>query len=222
MEPIGMVLIPAGEFQMGSEEGNFDEKPIHKVSIDAFYIDQYEVTVAEYQIFIKETKYQSPNWKKLEKFAPTDKHPMIFVSWQDAMEYAKWVGKRLPTEAEWEYVARSGLISSSESAMSVESLSKNSFGIAGLLGNVWEWCLDIYDPKFYLNSDNPHNPRSFGTSKADTKYAVIRGGSWYQSNNQLRSANRNFANAGVSLAHLGFRCARPVSKITTWNTKRKK
>ncbi|MEC9258982.1 MAG: SUMF1/EgtB/PvdO family nonheme iron enzyme [Candidatus Poribacteria bacterium] len=74
----------------------------------------------------------------------------------------------------------------------------------GLLENVWEWYLDIYDPKFHLNSDNPHNPRSFGTPQVSTKYAVIRGGSWYQSNNQLRSENRNFANAKASLSHLGF------------------
>ena len=105
-----MVLIPAGEFQMGSthtEEAA--EKPVHTVYIDAFYIDTYEVTVGQYYQFIGATGHRSPAYQ-LFPFSPTDRHPMIYVSWHDAMAYAKWAGKRLPTEAEWEKAARGGYV----------------------------------------------------------------------------------------------------------------
>ena len=96
-----MVLIPAGEFQMGSNHTEDSaEKPVHTVHIDAFYIDKYEVTVGQYNQFIRATGHRSPSYQ-LFPFSPTDRHPMIYVSWHDAMAYAKWAGKRLPTEAEW-------------------------------------------------------------------------------------------------------------------------
>jgi len=107
-EDVEMVLIPAGEFEMGSNDGRFDEKPVHTVYIDAFYIDTHEVTVGQYKQFIKETDYRPlPDWVSI--YSPTDKHPVFGVSWHDAMAYCQWAGKRLPTEAEWEYAARGGL-----------------------------------------------------------------------------------------------------------------
>ncbi len=131
--PQDMALIPAGSFMMGSEDGFDSEKPVHEVYLDAFYMDKYQVTVAKFKAFIEATGYKTDaekaghsyayegtrwvqkkgiHWQhnaKGELVAPNDmNHPVIHVSWNDAQAYARWTGKRLPTEAEWEYAARSG------------------------------------------------------------------------------------------------------------------
>ena len=127
--PVGMVLIPAGTFQMGSEGWDHDEQPVHIVHLDAFYMDKYEVTNAQFKVFVD----ANPHWQKdnislwenqdvwfqdgdyLDDWNghtyPSGKanHPVDYVSWYAAMAYAEWAGKRLPIEAEWEYAARGGL-----------------------------------------------------------------------------------------------------------------
>ncbi len=122
-----MVLIPAGEFIMGSNDGNDDEKPIHKVYLDAYYIDKYEVTNAQFSEFLNEKGNQEEggvSWLDISskyclieykngKYQPKpgyENHPVFVVSWYGAMAYAEWAGKRLPTEAEWEKAARGGLV----------------------------------------------------------------------------------------------------------------
>ena len=109
--PDGMSLIPEGEFEMGSNAGdaNDDERPVHTVYVDAFYMDVHEVTVGEYQEFVQKTGHRAPDWDEISRYSPTDQHPIVLVSWHDAMAYAKWKGKRLPTEAEWERAARGGV-----------------------------------------------------------------------------------------------------------------
>jgi len=117
-----MVLIPAGDFRMGSNNGADDEKPVHTVYLDAFYMDKYEVTNAQYRRFVKETGHREPEGNGFtvgrfqDDYRPwSDRNfngnnqPVIYVTWEDANAYAEWAGKRLPTESEWEKAGHGGL-----------------------------------------------------------------------------------------------------------------
>ena len=130
-----MVLIPAGDFQMG-RSNNSNSRPVHTVYVDAFYIDKYEVTVGQYNRFVRATRYKellNGNYR----YSRTDQHPVVGVSWHDAMAYAKWAGKRLPTEAEWEKAARGGLVGQQNpwGNTAVDGTQCNFADIS--LGSVW-------------------------------------------------------------------------------------
>ncbi|MCG3157872.1 MAG: Hercynine oxygenase [bacterium] len=229
--PEGMVLIPAGSFLMGSEDGDSDEKPVHEVYVDAFYLDQYEVTVAQYQSYLRATGRPNPgNWdEQLQNL----NHPVVYVSWEDdATNYAQWAGKRLPTEAEWEYAARGGNTGMAgnpkyqypwgnvasqdhanysgvagkdkwERTSPVGSFPPNGFGLYDMAGNVWEWCSDWHAEDYYSKSpkQNPKGPVTTGG------YRVLRGGSWDSNPQNVRCANRNRYNPPVRNYSTGFRCA---------------
>ena len=180
-----MVLIPAGDFEMGSNDSDArdDEKPVHTVYLDAFYIDKYEVTVGQYRQFVQATGHTAPDWGRIAKYSPTDQHPIVMVSWYDAMAYAQWADKRLPTEAEWEKAARGGLIGAKypwgnappngtqcnfadfligaddgyKSAAPIGKFPANRYDLHDMNGNVEEWCLDEYQHNFYIRSQR-RNP----------------------------------------------------------------
>ena len=171
-----MVRIPAGSFQMGSNDGNDNEKPVHIVYVDAFYMDKYEVTNAQYQQFVHVTRHLEPHyWSNSGYNQPNQ--PVVGVTWHNAEAYAKWAGKRLPTEAEWEYAACGGLsskkyplgdlIGSSQACYannkpnSVGSYSANGYGLYDMAGNVWEWCSYWYDSDYYGDSPS-RNPQGLG------------------------------------------------------------
>ena len=222
-----MVLIPAGSFEMGDsknepEEWMEDSKPVHTVELDAFYMDVHEVTVGQFREFVNQSGYKyGGNWDSVTKLSPGDGYPMVEVNWNDAVAYAKWAGKRLPTEAEWEYAARGGLVGKrypwgdeithddanydrkvGQPAV-VGSYPANGYGLYDMAGNAWEWCQDRYGENYYSSSPakNPPGPGS-------GSYRVLRGGACYDnaSNYHLRVAYRsNYIPAGRYLG-LGFRC----------------
>ena len=230
-----MVYIPAGEFLMGcaDEDTNPDEKPIHSIYLNAYYIDKYEVTNSHYQQFIKETGHPAPfldtdwaqpyNWHGVSYPDGRADYPVVLVNWEDAQAYARWAGKRLPTEAEWEKAARGGLVSQKYPAGNTLELDHASFdkgllrenslkpvgihkpggfGLYDMAGNVWEWCQDWYDETYYKKSP-PKNP----PGPAEGAYRVFRGGSWVNEKKFLRCAQRG-KNTPDSKSHMvGFRCA---------------
>ena len=240
-----MVRIPAGEFQMGSKE-DFIVAPVHTVYLDAFYIDPYEVTNAQFKAFIdanpewsKEnipSEYHNGNYLKLwdgNDFPfGTGKRPVVYVSWYAAMAYAKWKGKRLPTEAEWEKAARGGVASKryvwgdsrdpskanygyyGVPTRPVGSYLPNGYGLYNMGGNVWELCLDEYDGNFYRRSPKK-NPIA-GVSDIEALMEnftsvrterVSRGGSW-KTPGPAHVSSRGSDMPTDTNGWLGFRCAR--------------
>ena len=251
--PEGMVLIPAGSFEMGGEdeEASDHEQPVHTVHLDAFYMDVYEVTNAQFKAFVDanpqwgrdniEHKFQDgfylDDWTGTDYPAGKADHPVTWVSWYAAMAYAEWAGKRLPTEAEWEYAARGGLAGKKYpwgddeptpadanydynvgDPTPVGQYPANGYGLYDMAGNMWEWCLDAYDNGFYAASDNSRNPIAGGetiqwlrenfTSTPTDSPRVLRGGSWVHSAQDLRVATRYGRMPTYSGDVIGFRCAR--------------
>jgi formylglycine-generating enzyme required for sulfatase activity len=201
--------VPAGSFLMGSDPDDIgeydDEKPQHSVTLAAFQISGYPVTVAEYACFVRAGQKEPCNWQqqlgKLE-------HPILYVSWRDAMAYAHWLARwtgqpwRLPSEAEWEKAARGtdgrlypwgdvfeanfcNIANGGKGTMPVGSYpsSASPYGVLEMAGNVWEWTSSAYEPYPYVATDGRERLES-------TKKRVLRGGSWGDDARDVRAAGR--------------------------------
>ena len=220
-----MVEIPAGPFVMGTDAGNPDEGPKHQVDVPAFQIDRFEVTNKDFSVFVTATGYVSDAEKSGAKRAwrdeyadGEDNHPVVRVTWNDANAYCEWLGKRLPTEAEWEKAARgpdntkypwgedwdatqvNGKDSGLRGTVAVGSYPTNGYGLNDMAGNVWEWTADWYQPY----PENIVQDDFYGE-----KFRVVRGGGWFEEAAMLVAYNRNAADPNKTANDdLGFRCAK--------------
>ncbi|MGA2263456.1 MAG: SUMF1/EgtB/PvdO family nonheme iron enzyme [Acidobacteriota bacterium] len=225
----GMAFIGGGGIwiMMGSVEPSDFAKPVHKVSVDPFFIDKYEVTNRQYGEFMKATQHEKPAYWEDSRFNAPDQ-PVVGMSWYDAVAYCACAGKRLPTEAEWETAARGGLEgkkypwgddgpegraaygmdSNVGKPATVGTFKPNGYGLFDMAGNVWEWCADRFDENYYRKSPdrNPQGPL-WG------KERTVRGGSWslndaFYVNTTITCAVRNGCDPSAKHFVIGFRCAR--------------
>lgn len=224
-----MALIPEGAFDMGSPEGRGrpDERPLHQVTLKAFWIAKREISVGEYCEFLNQegavTKdglprmnLESPDCPVIKvgkkRFRPKpgyEKRPITQVSWHGAADYANWAGGRLPTSAEWEKAALLAggaqahdvkALSTQEGPEHTDKMEPEGGSLAGMAGNVWEWCADWYAKDYYASSpqSDPVGP-SLGEEK------VIRGGSWASTEASRRTKNRHCAPPLGCYRTVGFR-----------------
>jgi formylglycine-generating enzyme required for sulfatase activity len=231
--PAELVLVPGGEFLMGADSGG-DHSPVHSVRLDPFYMDRYEVTNAHYLKFCQATGHRPPEFWERSGFRcgpEYPNHPVIGVSWWDAVDYAAWCDKRLPTEAEWEYAARGGLIgknypngdtlepsdgnynkSGQGGPVAVGSYPANGYGLYDMQGNVVEWVWDHYDAGYYASSPttNPKGPEPLTARPEAVRFRVVRGGGWHSGPYCSRVYYRNALPANWVDFNVGFRCARNV------------
>ncbi len=215
---------------MGSDDGADNEKPVHRVWVDRFWIGKFPATNAQYKTFLAETGFSAPPFWSDEMFSDPDK-PVVGASWYDAVAYCDWLSRRtgyafrLPTEAEWERAARGqregkkypwgdeppwerpfcGYDQKTGGPEKVGSNDPNDFGLYDMSEGVHEWCSDFYDPNYYQNAPqrNPQGPPS-GQRRAS------RGGSWRHRIKFSRCAARSSLNPSFKYADYGFRVARNV------------
>lgn len=234
-----MVKIPEGMYHRGSNQGCRDEIPRHPVRVASFLIDVHPVTNEQFVRFLDflgdEKDYQNHDIIRLKdsrikrsagKFSIERgyaKHPVVGVTWYGAVAYTQWVGKRLPTEAEWEVSCFGGLEHPayptgegiektqanffSSDTTPVKSYPPNGYGIYDMAGNVYEWCSDWYEYNYYEHSaQEPDFPKG----PIQGVYRVLRGGCWKSLKEDLRCAKRHRNNPGAANGTYGFRCAQDV------------
>jgi len=223
-----MIVIPAGTFQMGDIHGMRDksEKPVHTVRIrNPFALGRYQVTFGEYDYYANLTGRKFPDdegWGR-------DRRPIINVSWHDAKDYAAWLAEqtgkhyRLPTEAEWEYAARSGgkdevwagtsdeeqladyAVFAKDRTEPVGSRKPNGLGLHDMTGNLWEWVEDCWHGNY---NGAPENGSAWlEASGGDCGQRRVRGGSWNSTPEFLRVSYRTRGVANVRYNNFGFRLA---------------
>lgn len=219
-----MVHIPAGRFYMGSNiESYGEENPERRITLKGYFIDKFEVTNIHYKDFIDATDRRAPvHWRNgTFPEGRVAHHPVTNVSWHDVKAYAEWVGKRLPTEAEWERAARGderreypwGKASSLDFANFGNPQGNTTpcdnypggvspFGVWDMCGNVGEWVEDWYDPKYYTRS-----PDTDPTGPEEGSLKVYRGGGYHGNRIDIRAAQRHSALPAMYQQYIGFRCA---------------
>jgi len=232
--PENMVLVPRGEFVMGSHDHQ-DETP-HNVVLDAYYIDKFEVSNKDYREFMKATTHPAPAyWDDPRLNKP--EQPVVGVNWYDASGFCEWKGKRLPTEAEWERAAKGpegkahypwghelnpskanyGQNVGHTTAVDSYPEGMSGYGAYNMAGNVFEWVSDWYDPSYFNVSTalNPQGPATGLNFANQGPVKVLKGGSWLAPSSSLHTSHR-FWNQPENNSYgvgLGFRCAQSASPI---------
>ena len=234
-----MVLVPAGYFTRGCEDGEIDEKPVDRIWIDSFYIDRFPVTNAQYALYLEETHSSVPlYWKNAA--CNGLKQPVVGVSWEDAAAFCRWRSLRdravytLPTEAQWEKAARGEdrriypwgnepptdkraptKITKRMPSVGQCELGQSPYGVSDLVGNVWNWCLDWYERDYYKKA-----PRRNPPGPLQGKRKVVRGGNWVflgccsgTPAYALRTTRRNAFHPDLRKKSIGFRCVRLLSSF---------
>lgn len=237
-----MAVIKGGNFMRGSKEGNRDEMPRHQINLSSFAIDIHPVTNEQFVRFLeamggeKDSNHNDiirmrdsrikRTGGKLSIESGYAKHPVVGVTWYGSVAYARWVGKRLPTEAEWEIAARGGWENAlyptgdeiektqanffSSDTTAVMSYAPNECGLYDMAGNVYEWCHDWYGYNYYeISVQEPENPKG----PLQGVYRVLRGGCWKSLKEDLRCSRRHRNNPGTVNGTYGFRCATDVQSF---------
>jgi formylglycine-generating enzyme required for sulfatase activity len=242
------VWVPGGCYQMGcgpwTDDCDGDEKPVHEVCVDGFWMGKFEVSIDQYRTFLQATgDTEGVDWDDDDcpirkggsyalsgnQFSRDSNQPMVEVSWHGAKAFAQWLSResgrkiRLPTEAEWEYAARSGgrkekyaggddvdrvawhIGNSGGRTHGVGTKAPNALGLYDMSGNVWEWCQDVYDSDAYSNHSRRNPVVTSGGSRR-----VLRGGGWFNIPRNVRCASRSRFDPGNTDGLLGFRLCAPL------------
>jgi serine/threonine protein kinase len=223
-----MVFVPAGEFTMGSEIGENDEKPVRQIYLDAFWIDKFEVNNQQYvkcvnaQVCTDPSQFSSKTIIDYYQNPAYKNFPVLYIDWNQARTYCEWVGGSLPTEAQWEKAAKIpfenifpwgndppncritnfSLCKGDTVQVGSYPEGSSSCGAMDMSGNVWEWVHDWYGE---YQQEDTYNPRGPVTGQ----YRVLRGGSWKDIEVSLRVSNRSVFPSDVS-EFIGFRCVYPM------------
>jgi formylglycine-generating enzyme required for sulfatase activity len=203
------VFVPGGAFEMGNPDGPDNERPLHEVALDAFYIDKYEVTNAQYLAYVEVTGVGKPQFIREKAFNQPDQ-PVVGILWSQARDYCDWAGLKLPSEAQWEKAAsgtdgriypwgneatvtQQGNFNFSSGPTAVGSFPEGAspYGAHDMAGNVWEWTLDEYEHTYYSHSPvtNPINLKNSGLNDGPDR--TLRGGGWFSSLQNVRVSVRS-------------------------------